>query len=210
MPKNKVVYFLQESWLLMLASVVFGLLLALTEAAWRPRIQQNQINKFNSGAKRLLPDAVKFVQPDQLKDIVIDQKTQTKISIKKAVDASGKCIGWVWVSLGSGFADKIELIVAADADFEKIMGFDVLKSSETPGFCDKITIKDGFFQKQFKKIPAEPLTLVKTGNAQKIDSEIVAITGATVSSQAVVDTLNAYIEKVRSVLQQKGFLKNGR
>jgi Na+-translocating ferredoxin:NAD+ oxidoreductase RnfG subunit len=38
----------------------------------------------------------------------------------------------------------------------------------------------------------------------------VAITGATVSSQAVVDILNNYIEQVKKQLLAKGLISNGK
>jgi len=46
-------YFIEQSWLLIVASFVFGLLLAVTNAAWQPRIIQNEIDKFNSNKRSL-------------------------------------------------------------------------------------------------------------------------------------------------------------
>jgi electron transport complex protein RnfG len=96
--------------------------------------------------------------------------------------------------------------VGVDGRFEKLAGFGVLSSNETPGFGDKITIPGGFFQKQFVGAPADKLTLVKAGRPEQIDAEIVAITGATVTSQAVVDILNTYVLVIRSALQEQGLL----
>jgi len=50
-------YFAEQSWLLIVASFFFGLLLAVTNAAWRPMIVQNEINKFNSLARDMLLSA---------------------------------------------------------------------------------------------------------------------------------------------------------
>ncbi|HOK95955.1 MAG TPA: FMN-binding protein, partial [Anaerohalosphaeraceae bacterium] len=85
----------------------------------------------------------------------------------------------------------------------------VLRSNETPGFGDKITIKPedgGFYQPQFIGAPVETLTLTKTGDASKIDSEIVAISGATISSEAVVSILNASLLPVKEAMRQQGLL----
>jgi Na+-translocating ferredoxin:NAD+ oxidoreductase RnfG subunit len=81
----------------------------------------------------------------------------------------------------------------------------VLASNETPGFGDKI--KKDYLGRQFEGAPAGRLELVKTGDEGKIDSEIVAISGATVSSEAVVKTFNTYIGKVKEQLQAKGMTK---
>jgi FMN-binding domain. len=67
----------------------------------------------------------------------------------------------------------------------------------------KINIKDGFYQAQFKGVPAGPLTLAKFGDDKKIDSEIIAITGATVTSQSVINILNQFIEPIQKQLTEK-------
>jgi Na+-translocating ferredoxin:NAD+ oxidoreductase RnfG subunit len=77
-------------------------------------------------------------------------------------------------------------------------------SNETPGFGDKI--KKDYLGDQFKGAPAGELVLVKTGDDKKIDSEIVAISGATVSSEAVVKTFNVYIDKIKEQLRAKGLI----
>jgi hypothetical protein len=57
---SKIALFFRESWLLMVSSVFFGGLLAVTNTAWAPKIAQNEINKFNNLARLLLPAAEKF------------------------------------------------------------------------------------------------------------------------------------------------------
>jgi Na+-translocating ferredoxin:NAD+ oxidoreductase RnfG subunit len=51
--------------------------------------------------------------------------------------------------------------------------------------------------------------LAKTGNPQEIDTQIVAISGATISSNAVVEAINRYLPQVKTQLQQKGLIGNG-
>lgn len=120
--------------------------------------------------------------------------------------AINDCVGWAFVCEGSGFADKIKLVLTVDAAFENLVGFGVLASNETPGFGDKI--KNNYFRTQFIKAPATKLVLSKTGDDKKIDSEIVAITGATVSSEAVVKILNNYIRQIKTYVQEEGLLSN--
>jgi electron transport complex protein RnfG len=98
--------------------------------------------------------------------------------------------------------------VAVDAKFEKIAGFDVLSSSETPGFGDQI--KYDYYRNQFKGAPAEQLKLVSIGEPKKIDSQIVGITGATVSSGAVVDILNIFLGGIKAQMKEKGLIGNGK
>jgi electron transport complex protein RnfG len=131
------------------------------------------------------------------------------VDVKRGLNAAGQTVGWAFVCTGSGFADKIQLVAAVDAAFETLAGFRVLSSNETPGFGDKINItpdEGGFFQPQFVGAPVGSLTLVKTGDPQEINDQIVAISGATVSSQAVVDTFNAYLVPLRETLASEGLL----
>ena len=48
------------------------------------------------------------------------------------------------------------------------------------------------------------------GNLEEKDSKIVAISGATVTSTAVVKIFNTYIGKVKKQLQGKGFISDGK
>ena len=137
-------------------------------------------------------------------DITAPGGKQQALQIYKGT-ADGETVGWIFKAVGSGFADKIELVVAVDAKFQTLAGFDVLLSSETPGFGDQI--KYDYFRSQFKGTPAGALTLVNAGNPQTIDAQIVAISGATVSSTAVVETVSHYLTQVKEQMQQKGLIE---
>jgi len=199
---SKIKFFFVQSWLLLAASFGFGLLLAATNAAWQPRIIQNEKDKFNNLASSLVAEATSFEVAIEGAQIDIGKGKFAKTDIKKALNADGQCVGWAFVAEGAGFADKIRLVVAVDAKFEKLAGFGVLSSNETPGFGDKI--KHDFYRSQFTGAPADVLELSKIGDDKVIDSQIVAISGATVSSEAVVKILNNYIKQVKSLLQKEG------
>lgn len=204
---NPVLFYLQKSWLLMVCAVIFGCLLASLNAAWQPKIEQNEINKFNELAGSLLPDAKQFETALEAVPVDIGKGKTYNVEVKKGTDANGKLIGWAFVCEGAGFADKIKLVVGADAPFEKIAGFGVLSSFETPGFGDKINIPDGFFQSQFKGAPAGELELAKIGDPEQINDKIVSISGATVTSEAVVKIFNTFMEPIKEEMQKKGLLQ---
>ena len=82
-----------------------------------------------------------------------------------------------------------------------------LASSETPGFGDQI--KSDYYRKQYAGAPAEQLTLAKSGDPTAADAQIVAITGATVSSEAVVDIVNTFLTQIKGQMQEKGLIGNG-
>ncbi len=203
----KIKYFIQQSWLLIVASFCFGLLIAVANAALSEKIEQNRIDKLNRLTRALLPEAENFKALDTEIEIESTRGKKEKVELYKAM-SEDECVGWSFNAAGSGFADKIELVVAVDKDFQKLAGFDILASNETPGFGDQI--KYDYFRDQFKGAPAEELALVKTGEGrpEKIDSEIVAITGATVSSEAVVEIINNSITQIKNQMRDKRLIGN--
>jgi len=199
---------MQQSWLLIVASFFFGLLIAVTSAGLSPRIVQNEINKRNRLVGMLLPEARNFIALDTKIEIEAQPGKKEKVEVYKAVSEANECIGWSFNAAGAGFTGQIVLVVAVDAAFEKIAGIDVLSSSETPGFGDQI--KYDYYRSQFKGASTDQLKLVSIGEPKKIDSEIVGITGATVSSTAVVDILNAFMSGIKAQLKEKGLIGNGK
>ncbi len=205
---HKLKHFFQQSWLLIAASFFFGLLIAVTSAALSPRIEQNKINKRNRLVGALLPQAKDFVPVEGEIEIESIRGKKETVEVFRAVSATGECVGWSFNAIGPGFADKIELVVAVDKIFEKFAGFDVLSSNETPGFGNKI--KFDYFQDQFKGAPSEGLKLSTSGDNTKIDSEIISISGATISSEAVVDIISNAITQIKKQMQKKGLIGNDR
>jgi electron transport complex protein RnfG len=200
--------FLQESWLLVGSALVCGLLLAATNAALSPRIEMNKSAKLTSLAAGLLPEAKTFAPVSEPVEVQgLDGRAESALVLKAMAD--DKIVGWVFRVVGSGFADRIELVTAVDASFERLAGYDVVASNETPGFGDQI--KEPYYRGQFVGAPVGQFSLVGLGAAQpqEIDSTIVAISGATISSSAVVQAMNHYLPQFKEQLQQKGLIGNG-
>jgi electron transport complex protein RnfG len=97
----------------------------------------------------------------------------------------------------AGFQDTITLIYGFDPATGELLGMKVLESRETPGLGDKIE-KDEVFVAQFKGA-APPLVAVRrvTGALGEID----AISGATISSRAVVRIINQSLAQLRSPIE---------
>ena len=204
----KLRYFIEQSWLLIVASFSFGLILAATNYALEPTITQNRINKLNRLARGLLPETKDFLPVEERIEIVSGRGQTEEIAVYKAVNENEECIGWSFTVGGSGFMDRIDLVVAVDAGFEKFEGYDVLMSNETPYIGDKI--KNDYYRDQFDGAPIGGLKVLTSGNAGKIDSEIIAISGATISSEAVVAILNSAVVKLKEQMQKKGLIGNGK
>lgn len=89
-------------------------------------------------------------------------------------------IGIVFVGFTQGYLDCIEFMVGVGTD-AKISGVEILYSSETEGIGEAIREKE--FLDKFKEGSAE------------------AITGATVSSQALIDAIEEYITRYKEYLK---------
>lgn len=165
---------------------MFGLLVAGVHGVLEKRIADNATLKIDREMKTLFG-------ADSRAEVVQNEKT-TYYQIK---DEKGAIAGYAIVAEGGGFADKIKLLVATDEKLEKLLGIAVLKSNETPGFGDKI--KKEKFRDQFTGCPIkENLSVIIRGDRDKADSEIVSITGATISSEAVADIVNDAVIKMRN------------
>ena len=94
----------------------------------------------------------------------------------------GKKVGEVYLVTIQGYSGEIKLKVGIDLE-RKITGIKILESFETPGLGAKI--KEKKFLDQFQGKDKEKLYLRKKNPSGEIDS----ITGATISSSAVVNAI---------------------
>jgi H+/Na+-translocating ferredoxin:NAD+ oxidoreductase subunit G len=184
---NVLLKFIKQSWLVLVAAVVFGALVAGIHGLLIDRINANVSEKFNRQLRFLLADATTF------EHVPADEPTQLPYDI--GFDDSHTIVGYVIAVDGGGFADTIRLAVGYNADLTALKGIAVLSSNETPGFGDKIkddnTDSKLSFKGQFAGCPVlTPLTVVKSGDPAIADENIVAISGATISSDAVVSIVN--------------------
>jgi len=98
-------------------------------------------------------------------------------------------VGYAMPAAGPGFQDTIAILYGYKPGEKLVVGMEVLESRETPGLGDKI-YKDAEFVGAFSALSIEPeIVAVKKGTKSK-PNEIDAITGATISSKAVVRIIN--------------------
>lgn len=106
-----------------------------------------------------------------------------------AYDDAGRFVGYAIGSSGAGFQDTIALLYGFDPKRRIVTGLEILASLETPGLGDKI-MKDPDFAANFLDLAVDPaIELVKTGRTAP--NQVDAITGATISSKAVVKIVQA-------------------
>lgn len=111
--------------------------------------------------------------------------------------ADGTTTGWAVVAEGNGFADKIRLIFGWDPVRGRLLALKVLENKETPGLGDAIG-NDPAFRARFadRAVTADaPLKGVKIDSTPNAPHEVDTITGATVSSRAVIRIVNTAVKR---------------
>jgi electron transport complex protein RnfG len=111
-------------------------------------------------------------------------------------DAEDRPVGIAVQGGEPGFQDVISLIFGYDPATGELLGMKVLEHKETPGLGDKIE-KDTAFIGAFERV-ATPVLGVKKGRESGADGEIIMITGATISSRAIMEIINHRLEDLRS------------
>jgi electron transport complex protein RnfG len=117
-----------------------------------------------------------------------DDSLPKEDAVYAGYDPEGRLIGFAIPAEGPGFQDTIKLIYGYDPERERVVGMQVLESRETPGLGDKI-IKDESFVEAFRDLAVAP-QIVATKKGSSSSNEIDAISGATISSNAVVRIIN--------------------
>lgn len=202
-----------QAWLVLLLAICFGGLLAGMQLAVGPRIELNKINETREKVPELVlgSEAAQKLSRDQ-EQLAVEPLNVTvekpgrllRYSVYQA-KREGDLAGWVVKTAGAGYADKIEVLIGFDPAIETVTGLFVLDQKETPGLGNKIVTEE--WRGQFiGKSTAKPLEPVKGG--AKAGHEIDAITGATISSIAVTDIINAAAADLRGPLKAKAGGKN--
>lgn len=112
-----------------------------------------------------------------------------------ALDASGNPLGYV-ITITSTEGSQANITLSIGVTNEGVLnGYATTSISETPGLGDKV--KTPAFKDQFANKNVETYTVTKTGSTS--ESEIDAISGATISSRAVTNAVNAGLAYFRSI-----------
>ncbi len=165
--------FIRFSFVLGLICLVTGSSLAVVNLFTKPRIEQQKLKQEQDALKSVLPKADEF------------SKVNDRIFYYIAYQDK-QIIGFVLKSSNKGYSSVIEILTGVDTNLN-IVNVKILTQSETPGLGSRIESKDFLMQFQNKN-------LVQLNNVD-------AITGATVSSKAVIDSIE------KSLGDFKGYLK---
>ena len=159
---------------LLLVGVISGLVLALTFIWTEPMI--NAIAEENQKA------AILEVLPEASNYKVMEGNDQIFIGY----DSTNNQVGIAFIAQGGGFQGDIRMMVGLDTTSEKLTGMTVLSHLETPGLGARI--EEAWFKEQFNGKSILDNFIAK--------EDIDAITGATISSNAIANILKNTIPQV--------------
>lgn len=182
---------------LTLIAALAGLALSGVYSLTRSTIEEQELAKETEAYKAVCPEADSFAVAEAAQEsITAMADSATRVNKAYAAkDAAGNVIGYALNVTSKGFGGNVTLAMGLTAD-GRITGISFTELNETAGLgmkADEHAFKDQFPGKGGK------LTLVK-GTASG-EQEISAITGASVTSNAVVNAVNAGLDLYETVLK---------
>ncbi|MBI1911666.1 MAG: RnfABCDGE type electron transport complex subunit G [Deltaproteobacteria bacterium] len=152
-----------------------------------PLIQANKQKELKESIFKVLPEAKDYRK--------IEKKIGAEdFTVYLGIDANQKPIGVAFKADGGGFQGNVGVMVGLEMDYLNLKGIEILDQVETPGLGDRI--REPQFKDQFKGVDVKPkVEYIKFRKPEK-PNQIQAITGATISSNAVVVNINRAVEKV--------------
>ena len=174
-------------FILLMITAIAGIALGLANATTKDAIAKNSMISVEELAS-LLPGAESVE--------VYEQFEEGKIVEVMEAFKGNETVGYIVQVASPGFHGNIEMLVGINSEGVET-GIKILSHGETPGVGSKVENPD--FQERFKNRPTEEeFKLVKTESSS--DYEIQGITGATISSTAVITGVNEAVSYYKSAI----------
>jgi H+/Na+-translocating ferredoxin:NAD+ oxidoreductase subunit G len=195
--------------------IICALLIVLTFEGTLPRIKKLRAEALEKAIFNVLPGITKtstYRVDEQEGFSAINNEEENGQVVYAGYDDNNQLVGVAVEASGQGYADILRILYGYDIENQKVIGFHVLESKETPGLGDKIE-KDQNFLENFKALDVSltddfsslknKIITVKSG--AKINPwEVDGITGATISSRAIGNILDSSTEHwVPKIYQNK-------
>ena len=191
---NKIV---KNTLSLTLITVVLGVVLGLVHSVTAEPIARQEEQKKQEACADVFEDAQTF-EAVELETSGLEEKFTSALAdagleeehideLYNALDGSGNTLGYVFtVTTGEGYGGDIQFTLGVAAD-GTMQGISFLSISETAGLGMRANTDD--FKSQFAGKNVESIAYSKTGATA--DNEIDALSGATVTTNAVTHGVNA-------------------
>ena len=191
-----------RSWKLMTlmtaAGAIAGLLIVTAYQATLPRIEHHKGEVERLAVQEVLRapasfDTLYLYKGGLVKRLPGSSSTKGLEKIYLGHDAAGKRVGFAVSGTGNGFQDPVTVMFGYDVAAHTLIAMKVIANKETPGLGNKIE-SDSAFLSGFVNAAA-PLDGVKKDRGKSGPNDVVMITGATISSRAVIRIINDAIAR---------------
>lgn len=191
-----------RSWKLLtmmtVAGAIAGLLIVSAYTLTLPRIERHQGEVMEAAVKEVLKapatyDTLYLHNGALVKSVAAGTDTKKLEKVYLGHDAAGKRIGFAVSAAENGFQDLVTLMFGYDASAHKLIAMKVIGNKETPGLGNKIET-DSAFVNGFVNAVA-PINGVKKDRGKSGPNDVVMITGATISSRAVIRIIDNAIAR---------------
>lgn len=162
-------------------------LLAFANMVTAPLIEELAVQTEIDARKKVLSKAETF-----------EEKKLGDIEYVVGLDKDGKEIGMVFTKTAKSYGGEIIVMTGIDSE-GKVAGVEILQINDTPGLG--MNAEKPEFRNKF--IGLNDIITVKKNSADAKNNEIDAISGATISSQAVTDAVNAAISDYKTITEGK-------
>ena len=186
------------------AGAIAGALIATVYQLTLPRIERHKSEVERAAVLEVLKapasfDTLYLVNGVLVKTLPAATEAKGHEKVYLGRDGSGKRVGFAISGTENGFQDPITVMFGYDAASRTVIAMKVISNKETPGLGDKI-VKDTMFVREFAGV-ASPLAGVKRGKG-KTPNDIEMITGATISSRAVIQIINNAIARWQPLIDK--------
>lgn len=175
---------------LFLICVIIALLLGFTNELTKSAIEENEILKEQEAMAAVCPEAESFKEESS----VPSDKGEAYL----ALDKYDRIIGYAISVTEKGYGGDIEVMVGV-SDKGEITGVEILSINETPGLG--MNAKNEEFRNQFKGYAPKGGFSAKDSAESK--SNIDALTGATITSEAVSKAVNKAMD-IYKIIKEAG------
>lgn len=179
--------------LMTVAGAVAGLLIVTSYQVTLPRIERHRGEVMRAAVQEVLKaphsfDTLYLRGGALVKALPPGTSAKGLEKIYLGHDAAGKRVGFALSATENGFQDPVTVMFGYDPAARTLIAMRVISNRETPGLGDKIE-KDSTFVNGFASAAA-PLNGVKPRTVKARPNDVTMITGATISSRAVIRIIN--------------------
>lgn len=176
-------YYLKLGLILFIFCAVASGILAYVNSLTAPVIAQRKANDEVEARQKLIPGAS-----------FSENTTADGFSFFTATDPETEELkGYVFIAAETGYSSKVQTMVGIDSSFE-VLGIKVLDQSETPGLGANCV--NPSFTEQFTGLSLDELMVNKDGG------KVVALSGATITSRAIANSMREAILSVQKHLAE--------